>query len=129
RGLERGQGCGRSRAIRRALAIPAGWLGWLAGAGRRPLEGRREKMAFEATDATRSFPTAPRGATRGLANWLKTGVLLAAMTALILVVGQAIGGMTGLLFAGVFALISNFAAFWWSDRLALAVHRARPLDR
>lgn len=86
-------------------------------------------MAFEATDATRSFPTAPRGATRGLANWLKTGVLLAAMTALILVVGQAIGGMTGLLFAGVFALISNFAAFWWSDRLALAVHRARPLDR
>jgi len=83
-------------------------------------------MAF---DATRSFPTAPRTATTGLANWLKTGVLLAAMTALILVIGQLIGGASGLMIAGVFALVSNFAAFWFSDKLALAVHRARPLAR
>lgn len=82
-----------------------------------------------ALDATRSFPTAPRSASRGFGNWLKTGVLLAAMTALILVVGQAIGGMAGLMIAGVFAVISNFAAFWFSDKLALAVHRARPLER
>jgi heat shock protein HtpX len=80
-------------------------------------------------DATHSFPTAPRSASRGLGNWLKTGVLLAGMTALILVVGQLIGGTSGLMIAGLFAVVSNFAAFWWSDTLALKVHRARPLER
>ncbi|WP_373048855.1 zinc metalloprotease HtpX [Vulgatibacter sp.] len=83
-------------------------------------------MAF---DATRSFPTAPRSASSGFGNWLKTGVLLAAMTALILVVGNLIGGATGVLIAGVFALLSNFVAFWFSDTLALKVHGARPLER
>lgn len=83
-------------------------------------------MAF---DATHNFPTAPRSATTGLANWLKTGALLAAMTALILVIGQMIGGAGGLMIAGIFAVVSNFAAFWFSDKLALAVHRARPLER
>lgn len=80
-------------------------------------------------DSSRPFPTAPRGASRGLGNWLKTGVLLAAMTALILVVGQLIGGRVGLMFAAIFAVISNFSAYWFSDKLALAVHRAKPLDR
>lgn len=78
---------------------------------------------------TRSFPTAPRGATKGLANWLKTGVLLAAMTALILAIGYAIGGSHGLQIALIFALISNFGAFWFSDKLALAVYRAQPIPR
>ncbi|MFO7156042.1 MAG: zinc metalloprotease HtpX [Pseudomonadota bacterium] len=78
----------------------------------------------------RTFPTAPRGsASRGLANWLKTGVLLAAMTALILAVGQALGGTTGLKIALVFALISNFGAYWFSDKLALAMYRAQPIPR
>lgn len=81
-------------------------------------------------DDSRSFPLAPRSTRRrGLGNWLKTTVLLAAMTALILVVGQLVGGSTGLVIAGIFALISNFAAYWFSDKLALAVHRARPLER
>jgi heat shock protein HtpX len=78
---------------------------------------------------SRSFPTAPRTATRGLANWLKTGVLLAAMTALILAIGYAIGGGRGLQFAFIFAMISNFGAFWFSDKLALAVYRAQPIPR
>lgn len=80
-------------------------------------------------DASRSFPTAPRSASSGFGNWLKTGALLAAMTALILVVGQAIGGAPGLAIAGIFAVVSNFMAYWFSDKLALSVHRARPLER
>lgn len=80
-------------------------------------------------DSTRTFPTAPRGASRGFGNWLKTGVLLAAMTALILVIGQLVGGHVGLMIAAIFAVISNFGAYWFSDKLALAVHRAQPLDR
>jgi len=78
----------------------------------------------------RTFPTAPRGgASRGLANWLKTGVLLAAMTALILAVGHAVGGTSGLKIALIFAAISNFGAYWFSDRLALAMYRAQPVPR
>lgn len=85
-------------------------------------------MAFDANE-TRSFPTGPRPAHGGFGNWLKTGVLLAGMTALILVVGYLIGGANGLLIAGAFAVFSNFFAFWFSDRLALAVHKARPIER
>src|SRR5690606_24605244 len=77
----------------------------------------------------RSFPTAPRSASRGFANWLKTGVLLAAMTALILGIGHAVGGTTGLQIALAFALISNFGAYWFSDKLALAIYRAQPIPR
>lgn len=78
---------------------------------------------------SRSFPTGPRSASKGLANWLKTGVLLAAMTALILAIGAGIGGTFGLQIALAFALISNFGAFWFSDKLALAVYRAQPISR
>jgi len=77
----------------------------------------------------RSFPTAPRSASRGFANWLKTGVLLAAMTALILGIGHAVGGTMGLQIALAFALISNFGAYWFSDKLALAIYRAQPIPR
>lgn len=85
-------------------------------------------MAFDATE-TRSFPTRPRGATRGFANWLKTGVLLAGLTALIIVIGGMIGGSTGVVIAGGFALVSNFVAYWFSDRIALGVHRAQEVSR
>ncbi|WP_082343419.1 zinc metalloprotease HtpX [Vulgatibacter incomptus] len=85
-------------------------------------------MSFDTTE-TRPFPTGPRSAHRGFANWLKTGILMAAMTALILVVGQLVGGARGMLFAGAFAVVSNFVAFWFSDKLALAVHGAKPIDR
>lgn len=78
---------------------------------------------------TRSFPTAPRSASKGFGNWLKTGVLLAAMTALILGIGYWLGGSRGLQIALIFAIISNFGAFWFSDRLALAVYRAEPIPR
>ncbi len=85
-------------------------------------------MSFDSTE-TRPFPTGPRAAHRGLGNWLKTGVLLAGMTALILVVGYWIGGPSGLIYAGAFALVSNFVAYWFSDKLALAAYRARPIER
>ncbi len=85
-------------------------------------------MAFEASE-TRSFPTRPRGASKGFANWLKTGVLLAALTALIIVIGGMIGGSTGVIIAGGFAIVSNFVAYWFSDKIALKVHGAREASR
>lgn len=60
-------------------------------------------------------------------NLVKTTVLLAAMSALTLGVGQLIGGPKGLAWAGALVVVMNFASWWFSDRLALMMNRARPL--
>lgn len=68
--------------------------------------------------------------TRGhrVSNVLKTTVLLAAMSALVLAVGQLVGGPRGLLVAGAIVLVMNFVSFWFSDSLALAMNGARRLE-
>jgi len=60
-------------------------------------------------------------------NTIKTMLLLAAMTALLMVVGYAIGGRQGTLLALVFAAATNVLAWWKSDRMVLKMHKARPL--
>lgn len=60
-------------------------------------------------------------------NW-KTGVLLAALTALFLAVGAALGGRGGLLLALIFAGVMNFTAYWYSDKLVLKIYRAKAID-
>ncbi len=62
-------------------------------------------------------------------NYFKTTALLAALTALSLWVGQRLGGPSGLAIAGVFVVVMNFVSYWFSDRIALAIHGARPLER
>ena len=62
-------------------------------------------------------------------NIVKTGMLLAAMTALFLGVGYLIGGTGGALIALVFAVGTNAYAYWNSDKLALRMHQARPVTR
>ncbi len=58
----------------------------------------------------------------------KTFMLLAAMTALLLAIGQVLGGHNGLLFAGAFAVIMNFGAYWFSDQIVLKLYKAREVD-
>jgi heat shock protein HtpX len=72
----------------------------------------------------------PRGSGWGhrLGNALKTTVLLAGLTALLLLVGERLGGPRGLVIAGFFVVVMNFASFWFSDRIALAMHGAQPLE-
>ena len=60
-------------------------------------------------------------------NYVKTMMLLAAMTALFMGVGGLMGGLEGALIALVFAVGMNAFAYWNSDRLALAAHNARPV--
>jgi heat shock protein HtpX len=60
-------------------------------------------------------------------NGLKTAVLLGAMAGLVLLVGNLIGGSTGLLIALVIALGINGYAYVNSDKLALRAMHARPL--
>lgn len=58
---------------------------------------------------------------------LKTVALLGLLTGLFLLVGGAVGGEQGATIALVLALGTNFVAYWFSDRIALGVHRAREL--
>ena len=60
------------------------------------------------------------------ANGVKTAVLLALLSGLILLVGQWLGGPTGLTIAFVIALGTNGFAYFFSDKFALRSMRARP---
>jgi heat shock protein HtpX len=63
-----------------------------------------------------------------LSNYLKTAVLMAGLTALFLAVGERLGGPQGMLWAGAFVVALNTVTFWFSDRIALALNRAVPLE-
>ncbi len=64
-----------------------------------------------------------------LVNYLKTGVLIAALTALFGAVGYALGGTSWAVGALVIAGLLNLVALWQSDRLVLAAHHAVPVTR
>ncbi len=78
--------------------------------------------------AGRPEPRSPRPFRR-FGNYLKTAVLLAGLSALMLTIGQRLGGPQGLLLAGLFVLVMNFGSYWFSDKIALAIHGAKPVDR
>ena len=59
-------------------------------------------------------------------NFLKTAFLLTLLTLLLIWLGAAIGGRTGVIVAFCFALILNFVSYWYSDKIVLAIYRAQP---
>jgi heat shock protein HtpX len=61
-------------------------------------------------------------------NIFKTTVLLAALTSLLVLFGNLIGGATGMLIALVFAGGINFISYWFSDKIVLAMYRARQVS-
>jgi len=61
-------------------------------------------------------------------NTIKTFILMAALTALFLVGGQALAGQQGMIIALVMALALNFFAYWNSDKMALAMNRAKQVS-
>jgi heat shock protein HtpX len=63
-----------------------------------------------------------------MSNALKTTLLLGVLTGLLLWIGQLLGGMQGMMFALVFAVIMNFGSYWFSDRIVLAMYGARELS-
>jgi len=62
-------------------------------------------------------------------NTLKTFILMAALTALFLIGGQALGGQQGMIIALVMAVVLNFFAYWNSDKMALAMNKAREVSQ
>ncbi|MCI0418346.1 MAG: zinc metalloprotease HtpX [Acidobacteria bacterium] len=61
-------------------------------------------------------------------NTLKTFILLAGLTALLMAIGNAVGGRNGLMIALVFAGLMNFVGYWFSDKIALAMSGAQPVS-
>jgi heat shock protein HtpX len=61
-------------------------------------------------------------------NFMKTGLLLAVLTAIFVSMGALIGGQTGLVIAFVLALGINLLSYWNSDRIVLAMHGAQEVD-
>lgn len=64
-----------------------------------------------------------------MGNMFKTVFLLTLMTLLLMFIGRAFGGQNGMILALVFAAVMNFAAYFFSDKIALATYRAQPIAR
>src|SRR5450432_3014902 len=60
-------------------------------------------------------------------NTLKTALLLGLLSGVLLVGGQAIAGRTGLYYALGFAILINFASYFFSEKIALMSYRAQPV--
>jgi heat shock protein HtpX len=58
-------------------------------------------------------------------NAMRTTVLLAGLTALLLIAGQALGGQSGMVIALVLAAAMNVGSYWFSDKIVLRLYRAR----
>jgi heat shock protein HtpX len=59
------------------------------------------------------------------ANYARTSLLMALLVALLAISGQLLGGTNGMLLFGGIGLVMNFVMYWFSDRIALLVHRAQ----
>src|SRR5216110_4035837 len=63
-----------------------------------------------------------------MSNIFKTAMLLAVLTAMLVLIGGAFGGRQGMLVAFVLALLMNLGSYWFSDKIVLAMYRAQPVD-
>jgi heat shock protein HtpX len=64
-----------------------------------------------------------------MTNLLKTTILLAALGALFIAIGGAVGGQSGIALAFVLAVVLNLGAYWFSGDLALRMAGAREVSR
>ncbi len=60
-----------------------------------------------------------------MGSQLRTLFFLSILTALFILIGGAVGGRAGMMFAFLFACVMNIAAYWFSDKIVLAMYRAR----
>src|SRR5205809_3766045 len=64
-----------------------------------------------------------------MGNTFKTAFLLTVLTLLLMGIGRAFGGQNGMLLALGVAAVTNFVAYFFSDKIALATYRAQPVTR
>lgn len=58
---------------------------------------------------------------------MKTFMLMAAMTALVIYIGSIIGGNNGMIMAFMIAVVMNFGTYWFSDKIVLGMYHAREI--
>ena len=58
-------------------------------------------------------------------NTVKTALLLGTMSALLMLIGQALGGAGGMVIGFFFAVVTNFASYWFSDEIVLRMYNAK----
>jgi heat shock protein HtpX len=61
-------------------------------------------------------------------NTMRTGLLLAVLTALFMAVGYVVGGTSGMVIAFGVAVVTNFIGYWNADKLVLSMQNAEPID-
>jgi heat shock protein HtpX len=62
-----------------------------------------------------------------MGSYARTGLLLATLSAILLLIGQAMGGQQGLIIAFGFAVVMNFGSYWFSDKIVLRMYKAQPV--
>jgi heat shock protein HtpX len=62
-------------------------------------------------------------------NTFKTVFLMVLVAGLFMVVGQVLGGQTGLIIAFIFAFGLNFFSYWYSDKIVLKMYQAKEVTR
>ena len=61
-------------------------------------------------------------------NIVKTGLLLGALTGLLMLIGGYFGGKTGVVIAFIFAMVMNLGSYWFSDKLILRMYKAQEVS-
>ena len=64
-----------------------------------------------------------------MGNTFKTAFLLTALTLLLMMIGRAFGGQSGMMIALAIAVVMNFVSYFFSDKIALSMYRAKPVTR
>jgi heat shock protein HtpX len=62
-----------------------------------------------------------------MSNGFKTALLLGALSGLLLVVGELVGGSSGIVIALLFAAVMNIGSYWFSDKIVLRMYGAQPV--
>src|SRR3989304_8164124 len=62
-------------------------------------------------------------------NTIKTLLLLAVLSAILIWAGGAIGGKNGALIALIIAGVMNFISYWWSDKIVLSMYGAKEVTQ
>jgi heat shock protein HtpX len=60
-------------------------------------------------------------------NMMKTFLLMGLLTVLLVVIGRLLGGQSGMMIAFLFALVMNFASYWFSDKVVLGMYHAQQI--
>ncbi|MFO7932008.1 MAG: zinc metalloprotease HtpX [Thermodesulfobacteriota bacterium] len=64
-----------------------------------------------------------------MGNRIKTTILLALLTVIIMSIGRVLGGTGGMAIALVIAAAMNFFSYWYSDKIVLKMHKAREVGK